>query len=776
MSESLSSKTHRWVRITWAVAIAVWLLTAILLLLRLRVAWDGAWISLGTPRFGEVTVVAALPDSPLRVGDQIVAVNGYALAAGSPAILGRPEPAPWVWRAGETVAYRVMRDGHAQEVAVLLRPGSLIWPHKPWGILLFGVVFCLLGGYVLHRRPDEPAARWMFLIGALLVSFGVVRSFQWTLGEFLAGPLPALYMILTLGTAQAAFLAMTWLALVFPRPHCVWQRWPWLAPALGVILLSVLATSGLALTRASEDWMSRLATMMTLYFQLQLSLCILAAILFLTNVARLSPADRQPAKWVALGAALALIFGALLSVVPLALEALGWMPADSVQAMTVRQELTWVVALVAPVSFAAAILRYRLFDIELVLNRTLVYGMLTASTIGIYVALVSILSALLPTGNNQVALFLGTGVVAVLFQPLRQRLQRGVNRLMYGKRDDPYAVLAHLGDQLGATLAPDAVAPSIVQTLGQTLKFPYIALSFAISGAAGEEPHLEPAAVWGTQPAYPVVDFPLSYQQQAVGLLQVAPRAPGERFAPADRRLLQDLARQVGVALAAVQQARQAQRLATDLQSTRQRLVAAREEERRRLRRDLHDGLGPALASLTLKVDAARDELDYDVPAAGAMLVALKNDIQAAVVDIRRLVYDLRPPALDDLGLVTALRMQAAHYQSQNLTITVEAPEHLPSLPAAVEVALYRIAAEAMTNVVRHAQSQTCLLRLLVDTQRVEMEISDAGCGLAPHAPAGVGLISMRERAAELGGECMISSAPGQGTRVHIWLPLPPAS
>jgi signal transduction histidine kinase len=760
----------------WIVAIAVWLLTALLLLQRPGVAWDGAWISLGTPRFGEVTVVAALPNSPLRVGDQVVSVNGYPLAAGSPAALGRPEPAPWSWQIGETVTYRLVRDGQPQDIAVVLRPGSLAWPHRPWGILLFGLVFCLLGGYVLHRRPVEPAAAWMFLIGALLVSFGVVRSFQWTLGEYLAGPAPAAYMVLTLGTVQAAFLAMVFLALAFPGRHRLAQRWPWLAPTLGVVLVLVLVASGLALTRPNDDWMSRLAGMMGLYFRLQLSLCLLAAILFLSNIATQPPAERQPARWVALGAASALIFGALLSVVPIALETSGWLPADSVQAITVRQELTWVVALVAPISFAAAILRYRLFDIDLVLNRTLVYGMLTAITIAIYVALVSILSAWLPMGNNQLALFLGTGVVAVLFQPLRTRLQRGVNRLMYGKRDDPYAVLSHLGKQLGGTLAPDAVAPSIVQTMGQTLKLPYVALSLAIAGLAGEASHLEPVAAWGERPMYPLVDFDLHYQRQSVGLLQVAPRAAGERFSPGEQRLLNDLAEQVGVAVAAVQQTRQAQHLAADLQHARERLVAAREEERRRLRRDLHDGLGPALASLTLKTDAARDELAYDVPAAAAMLADLKGDIQAAVADIRRLVYDLRPPALDDLGLATALRMQASHYDSPALAVTVDAPDSLPPLPAAVEVALYRIAGEALTNVVRHAGAQACLVRLTVQAGRVELEIVDDGRGLPNAVASGVGLLSMRERAAELGGECTITSTPGKDTRMHVWLPLADAT
>ena len=227
-----------------------------------------------------------------------------------------------------------------------------------------------------------------------------------------------------------------------------------------------------------------------------------------------------------------------------------------------------------------------------------------------------------------------------------------------------------------------------------------------------------------------------------------------------------------GVALYVTAQTRQAQQLAADLQHARERLVAAREEERRRLRRDLHDGLGPALASLTLKVDAARDELNYDTGSAAAMLTEVKGDIRAAVGDIRRLVYDLRPPALDDLGLTTSLCLLAERYQIPGLTIICDLPERLPLLPAAVEVAIYRIVAEALTNVVRHAGARTCRVRLAV-AEWVELDISDDGRGLPPDAVADVGLLSMRERAAELGGECAVTSGPGAGTTVQVWLPLP---
>jgi signal transduction histidine kinase len=213
-------------------------------------------------------------------------------------------------------------------------------------------------------------------------------------------------------------------------------------------------------------------------------------------------------------------------------------------------------------------------------------------------------------------------------------------------------------------------------------------------------------------------------------------------------------------------------RLTADLQRSRERLVTAREEERRRLRRDLHDGLGPALASLTLKLDAARNLLARDPAATGALLLELKTQTQTAIADIRRLVYDLRPPALDELGLISAIREHAARdVSATGLHVSVEAPDHLPPLPAAVEVAAYRIALEAMTNVVRHAHARQCVIRLSL-ADALQLEIMDDGLGLAAGRPAGVGLHSMRERAAELGGTCVIGPGPGGGTRVVARLPL----
>jgi signal transduction histidine kinase len=337
-------------------------------------------------------------------------------------------------------------------------------------------------------------------------------------------------------------------------------------------------------------------------------------------------------------------------------------------------------------------------------------------------------------------------------------LQRSVNRLMYGERDDPYTVLSRLSQQLKMTLAPTAVLPSIAEAIALTLKLPYVAL------ALKQGNRLEIAAAYGL-PAGDPMRLPLVYQAETVGQLVVAPRTPGESFTPAERQLLEDIALQAGVAAHAV-------RLTADLQRARERLVTAREEERRRLRRDLHDGLGPQLASMTLTVAAARELLRQDGDAADVLLQELAGHTQAAIADIRRLVYALRPPALDDLGLAPALREQAAQYSQSGLQIRIDAPDRLPPLPAAVEVAAYRIVLEALTNVVRHAHARTCTISItLTPGDALDVEIRDDGLGLPVGGRAGVGLTSMRERAAELGGICVIESAPGGGTRVHTRLP-----
>jgi signal transduction histidine kinase len=418
-----------------------------------------------------------------------------------------------------------------------------------------------------------------------------------------------------------------------------------------------------------------------------------------------------------------------------------------------------------------AVFRYRLWDIDLLINRTLVYGALTAIVIGIYVIVVGALGAAIQGRGNLLISILATGLVAVLVQPLRDRLQHGVNRMMYGERDDPVTVLSRLGQRLETTLAPNAVLPSLVETVAQTLKLPYVAIQTPDdhqteqSGADNSS-----LTIAYGKPQSDVIRLPLVYQSEPIGQLLVAPRAQGEALSPMDRHLLENIAHQAGMAVHAVN-------LTTDLQRSRQRIITAREEERRRLRRDLHDGLGPNLASQGLKLAAVKQLLEKDPLSAALLLKQVMTQNQSTVEEIRRLVHGLRPPALDELGLVAAICDHVAGMDEGTLQIKIMEPAGgLPPLSAAVEVAAYRIVLEALTNVIRHANAQLCMIRFSIDENdsisMLQIEIQDDGIGLPSTRRAGVGTRSMRERAEEVGGTFALECEVSSGTCVYVRIPL----
>jgi signal transduction histidine kinase len=412
--------------------------------------------------------------------------------------------------------------------------------------------------------------------------------------------------------------------------------------------------------------------------------------------------------------------------------------------------------------FLMATLYANAFDIDVLISRTLVYGALTGVVVGLYIVIVGYLGTIFRTEGNLVISLVATGVVAVLFQPLRGWLQRGVNHLFFGEREAPYQVLARLDQQMAQAMPPDDVLPALVKTLATTLKLPYAAVTLAQSDGTPERL----VALHGQRtPPTRTERLPVVYQGETVGQLELAPRTGEAQLTRTDRRLLEDLARHAGVIAYAV-------RLTADLRRSRERMVLAREEERRRLRRDLHDGLGPMLASLTLTLAAAREYLPHDPTTTDSLLQKLATHVQDAVTDIRRLVYELRPPALDDLGLLGALREQAARSAQGGLEVCVDAPVSVDPLPAAVEVAAYRIAVEALTNVLRHAQASRCQIKARREERELLIQISDDGRGIPGGTPRGIGLRSMRERAEELGGSYTFVSSPGGGAQISVRLPI----
>ncbi len=624
-------------------------------------------------------------------------------------------------------------------------------------------VWVVMGGVLVWRRSDD----WM----ALLVAFMLV----------VGGANNGLYGGFT--TSQAGWrvpanllgflfsLALFVVFSLFPSGHFA-PRWVrWLIPAF--LLNNFLYQFFTDWYAHFPGWASFLGL---LDFVGSLLLLVLAQIYRYWRVS--TPVQRQQTKWI--------LFSLTIGIVSM----LGWILLENFFPSLngslydpVNAYLNDLGSLLFPISFAIAIMCYRLWDIDIIINRTLVYGTLTASIIGIYILVVGYLGALFRTGNNLLISLIATGLVAVLFQPLRELLQRGVNRLFYGQRDEPYRVVSRLGQRLEATLAPEAVLPTIVETVAQALKLPYAAITLqqdgtmVIAATFGKEPgggKLRPyiSGNVGAELADALIRLPLTYQTEQIGELVLAPRGPGESFTPADRALLSDLARQAGVAAHAVRLTTDLQRLTGELQQSRTELVTAREEERRRLRRDLHDGLGSALTSVTFQLDAACNLLDHDPQAVRTLLMELKGQMQTSIADIRRLVYNLRPPILDEWGLVAALREQVVQYQLNQVQVTVDAPESLPALPAAVEVAAYRIAMEALANAIRHAQATRCTICLAVCDDALTVEVQDNGKGLPSDYHAGVGISAMRERAAELGGSCVIEDVATGGTRVYARLPL----
>jgi len=353
---------------------------------------------------------------------------------------------------------------------------------------------------------------------------------------------------------------------------------------------------------------------------------------------------------------------------------------------------------------------------------------------------------------------LATIVIAAGFNPGRVLLQRIVNRAIYGARQDPVRAIAEVGARLGEVGTPTGAGlDAVLEALCQVMRFPSAAIT-----VRGRQ-----VASYGAPPA-DLHATPLEHGDDRLGDLLVGLRPGESRLAPSDDRVLALLAAPIAVAV-------RANTLADDLLESRERVITSREEERRRLRRDLHDGLGPVLTGVVLIAEAALRLLPSDPRRSAELLAQLRDQTTAALDDIRRLVYELRPPALDSLGLVGALREYAMvlsrRADGEPLEIVVEAPEPIAELPAAVEVAAYRIATEALTNVTRHSSASAATIGLHVTGSALHVSVHDDGVNVSGGWQPGVGLTSIRERAAELGGSCSIRH-DRTGGRVDVYLPL----
>lgn len=651
-----------------------------------------------------------------------------------------------------------------------LNPSPLIYTIT-WisvvGSVVTGLISLILAGLLFRHRAED---RMALLTSFFLLAYGVILAGPFeALEPFISGASSFTQNILIPGFLPLSLLLFT----VFPDGRFVprWTRWVALVAFL-LIPISLIWTS--LYTQPPLDF-SQPDVLISLGMSILLALVIWCSIIYaqIHRYRYVSTLEqKQQTKWVVFGIGLWLTLQ-IISAIPW-IFSYSLPPGAPYPFWLAGASILWTLSIAfIPITLTIAVLRYRLFEIDFLINRSLVYGGLTAIVIAIYVLSVGALGTFFQTQGNLLIALLATGLVAVLFQPLRERLQRGVNRLIFGERDDPVAALSSLGRRLESAIAPDEVLPSVVETIAQTLKLPYVAILLA------GEPGDQAAAEYG-QPSPRRVDFPLTYQGQTIGQLVVVPHYPDESFSASEMQLLQNIARQAGAAVHAVQ-------LTIDLQRSRQRLVTAREEERRRLRRDLHDDLGPTLAALHVQTNALRRLIHSDPESAENLVTEFDDEIRDAIDDIRRVVYELRPPTLDELGLLGAARTYAAHCNRQvhqrvgqnagqnpdehSLSVRVEAPVELPPLSAAVEVAAYHVIREALTNVVRHSQANQCFVRFKVE-DRLIVEIIDDGLGLSVENHTGVGLLSMRERTEELGGRFVVGPGQDGGTRVMAQFPL----
>ena len=724
-------------------ALGLLLLSAVALAARLDAVSDGSVVRAGWAawRHGGVAVNVWEPArSALRPGDVVTAIGGHRLVDG---FGGLAAPAP-----GSEVAYDVIREGRPRQLDVVVeRSAWLPILQTGWGNLVFVVALAALAVAMYVRRPEEPATAPLLVTAAgLLGSSVVVGAGLPALALATAGPALGLYHLSTVGAYSVAWGGVLAFSLLIVPDH------PWLgrrrtalavayAAPLGLLLIWAGVTAGLV---DPVPWLGLVYSGQTAVVMATLLTATVIGIVAFRR--RPDPVTRSRLRW---------LFGG--SMAATALSTAGWhLPELLAGRPLLPSGAIGLSALPFVAGIAVALRRHRLFDIERLANRSLVYLAVLAVLATGYATIVAILvSGLRLSGAAAAAI--AAAAAALALSPLRSGAQRVVNRIMYGERDDPAGVLARLGARMQAVLGPDEVFPAVVETVATSLRLPYAALDLA-DRAGGFRTVAERGS-----PVGEVHVEPITHSGVTVGRLRVSGRGRDDPLEPVDLELVASLARQVGPAIEAV-------RLQADLARSRAEVVALREEERRRLRRDLHDGLGPALAAIGLKAGLAARQVARE-SAAGRLLGEIDTEVKAGLADVRRLVEALRPPALDELGLVGAVRSRAATLTGE-LQIEVDGPAEL-ALPAAVETAAYRIAVEAVTNAARHSGGTTCRVSIGQGPHGwLELTVGDNGSGLDPARTPGVGLRSMRERAAEVGGDVVVQSPPGGGTVVTARLPL----
>ncbi|MEU7694655.1 sensor histidine kinase [Microbispora hainanensis] len=631
-------------------------------------------------------------------------------------------------------------------------------PHPPltpdFGVAL---TFPLTGAFLVSQRPRLSMA-WLIWAGGLLGSGNVAFTalmFHWASQGDMGAAVAARAVQVTCWAVSGLLLAVM-VPLYSPTGTLPSRGWRVVVAAGSV---ATAAEVVLSLLRPDPDpagypWPAvihnplQVRALIPYYvpvwdvLQYVIQACVVAALASLAlRLRRADPVTRRQITWPLSVFAVYVAFYLLGPAM--------WLPAT-----------LWTALIPFAILFAA--LRYRLYGIDTVISRTFVAAGLLGA-IGVVYFVAGAVSSLVVSGYHQVGGLVAALFAGAFFQPLRRVLQRVVDRALYGRVGDPALLAERLTQEVRRAGPADALA-SVVTVVREGLAVEGVAVE-----VAGGRPRYVESGQAGPSPR----EVPLVWHGEPVGRLLVGP--PGaRRFAAAhDERVLSTLLPYVADVAHAV-------RMAADLQRSRERILAAREEERRRLRRDLHDGLGQTLGAMAMTINMARHSLERSPETADALLHDLRVGMDAVAGDIRELVYGLRPPALDDLGLEGAVRALAEETLPAGTDgvedIAVRVDGDLAGLPAAVEVAVYRIVQEALNNVRRHARATRAEVVVTRHPAggggELRVTVADDGVGPPARPRAGVGMSSMRERAAELGGNCVVTAAETGGTVVEARFPL----
>jgi signal transduction histidine kinase len=697
-------------------------------------------------------------------------------------------------RTARTIAWGLWALALAQVIAsaALLALNHAIFPAGGQAALAVGLltamVYASVGGLIGSRLPRNPIG-WLLSVIGVVFAFSVLTE-QYALRALVTAPgsLPGAHIVASAGNPAPIFAVASLLlvVLLFPDGHPPSPRW---RPVLWVaVAVDAVGTIGFMLEKANVTGITNslqdkgvsfhntlgvfstrggMNVVLAVTGLLAMASALAAIVGLFVRRRRGSPELRQQLAWLGYVGVIAVV--AFVVAIPLA-------NSNGILGTVIWSVLFGDIVLGVPVACAIAILKYRLYELDIVIKKTVVFAVLAAFVTLVFVAVVVGIGTLVTGAGNSVVTFVATAIVAIAFQPLRTRARRFADRVVYGKRATPYEVLSEFSDRVATSYSTEEVLPRMAQILGEGLG----AREAGVWLRVGSEvrllatwPHSD-GEVTGTEPisavdagALPGSDrtFPVRHQGELLGALTVAmPLA--EPITPSKEKLASDLASQAGLVLRNV-------RLIEEVRASRQRLVAAQDEERRRIERNLHDGAQQQLVALAVKLGLARTVNEQDHERANQMLEVLQSDAQGALENLRDLARGIYPPLLADQGLAAALTAQA---RKAPLPVEVET-DALGRYAQEAEAAVYFCCLEAMQNVAKYAGASAVRVKLRVEDGELAFEVSDDGRGFDPGStPSGAGLQNMADRLAALGGSLEVRSQPGRGTTVAGRLPVRPTS